>query len=232
MITAMQTRINKYLAEQGYCSRREADVLIKAGQVFVNGKRADLGDKVSDTDKVEVLRRRVKPPTGKIYLLLNKPVGVSSTADRRKKESVMNIVPTKDRLFPVGQLDVDTSGILLITNDGDLTNKLTHPRYEHESEYDVTVEKPISDSHLNRLAEGIELDGKQTLPAHVKRLDPTRFTVVMREGSNRQIRRMCDALGYTIVYLRRIRVMNLRLGDLSLGKYRELSNAEIAALKK
>lgn len=228
----MQSRINKYLAEQGYCSRREADGLIKAGHVFVNGRRAGLGDQVSETDKVEVLQRRPKATPRKIYLLLNKPVGYATTTDRQKTDTVMDLVPSKDRLFPVGRLDAESSGLLIMTNDGELANKLTHPRYENENEYDITLDKAITDSHLRHLAEGIDLDGKMTLPTKVGRLERNRFTIVLREGRNRQVRRMCDALGYTIKILRRTRVMNLILGQLPVGKTRELTAGEVAALKR
>lgn len=224
------TRINKYLAEQGYCSRREADGLVKAGQVFVNGKRAALGDKVSDADKVEVLYRKARVAPKKIYLMLHKPVGYVTTTDKRYKDTVMSLVPVKDRLFPVGRLDADSSGLLLMTNDGDLANRLTHPRYEHEDEYDVTLEKPISDDDMRQLAEGVEVEGKVTLPAHLKRLGDARFTIVLKEGRNRQIRRMCDALGYTITILRRTRVRTLRLGTLTPGKHRPLTNEEVRKL--
>lgn len=229
----MEMRINKYLAEHGYCSRREADNLIKAGIVFVNGRRANLGDKVGDEDKVKILRQtRIKEIPKKIYLLLNKPRGYITTTDARSSNTVLDLVPKKDRLFPVGRLDVASTGLLIMTNDGDLANKLTHPRYEHDKEYEVTVDKPISDSHLAKLASGIDLDGKMTLPAVVKRLKTNMFSIVLREGRNRQIRRMCDALGYTVRILNRVRVLTLRLGDLEVGKTRPLTDAEVASLKK
>lgn len=227
----MQTRINKYLAEQGYCSRRDADGLIKAGKVFVNGKRAGLGDQVGDGDRVQVLDRRPRAAAPrKTYLILNKPVGYSSTTDRREERSLMKLVPATDRLFPVGRLDTESSGLILMTNDGELANKLTHPRYEHEVEYHVALDKPISDSHLRRFAEGMDLDGKQTLPAKVKRLDKHRFAIVVSDG--KQIRQMCDAFGYTVTGLERTRLMNLELGKLPSGKTRPLTDAEISAVKR
>lgn len=223
-------RINKYLAEQGYCSRREADGLIKAGKVFVNGKRAGLGDQVGDTDRVEVLDRRPKAKPGKIYLMLNKPVGYESTTDRREEQTVMKLVPTTDRLFPVGRLDASSSGLILMTNDGELANRLTHPRYEHEVEYAVTTDKPISDSHLRRFEEGFELDGKRLAPAKVRRITKHRFFITLRDG--KQIRHMCDSLGYTVTGLERVRLMRLELGKLPSGKTRPLTEAEVAALKR
>lgn len=225
------SRINKYLAEHGYCSRREADGLIKAGLVFVNGKRANLGDKVSDMDEVEVLRQTKREIPKKIYLMLHKPVGYITTTARDAKDSVMELVPKSPRLFPVGRLDVESSGLLLMTNDGELVNRLTHPRYEHEKEYEVTVDKLVSEAHIKRLSSGIELDGQLTLPAKVTRLDDNRFTIVLREGRNRQIRRMCDALGYTVTTLKRTRIKNLRLGSLPAGKTRSLTAPEVAMLK-
>ncbi len=215
----MQMRINKYLAEQGYCSRREADGLIKAGKVFVNGKRAGLGDQVGDAGRVEVLDRRPKAKPGKIYLMLNKPVGSESAT-----------VTSPDRLFPVGRLDASSSGLILMTNDGELANRLTHPRYEHEVEYAVTTDKPISDSHLRRFEEGFELDGTRLAPAKVRRITKNRFFITLRDG--KQIRHMCDSLGYTVTGLERVRLMRLELGKLPSGKTRPLTDAEVAALKR
>lgn len=226
----MLTRINKYLAEQGYCSRREADGLIKAGKVFVNGKRAGLGDQVGDGDRVEVLDRRPKTSSRKIYLMLNKPVGYDSTTDRREDDSVMKLVPSTDRLFPVGRLDADTSGLIVMTNDGELANRLTHPRYEREMEYAVTLDKPLTDSHARRFAEGVEVDGKKLLPAKIRRIDRRRFFVTLPGG--KQIRHMCDALGYTVTALERVRLLNLSLGKLAPGKTRPLTEAELAALRR
>ncbi len=229
----MATRINKYLGEHGYCSRREADRLLRAGSVFVNGKRANLGDQVEETDRVEVLGRRPRATAPeKIYLLLNKPPGYITTTDRNSDNTVMDLVPRANRVFPVGRLDVASCGLLLMTNDGDLALKLTHPRYEHDKEYEVTVDKPIGDAHLRVLAEGVMLDEKKTLPAKVKRLGSREFSIPLREGRNRQIRRMCDELGYAVTRLQRVRVMSLLLGNLQEGKHRALTTQEIAALKK
>lgn len=211
-------RINKYLAEQGYCSRREADGLIRAGKVFVNGKRAWLGDQVSDADRVEVLDRRPKSKPSKIYLILNKPAGYVSTTDRRAENTIMSLVPPANRLFPVGRLDTHSSGLILMTNDGELANQLTHPRYKREEEYDVTLDKPITDSHLRRIVEGT-----------TKRLDKRRFLMTLREGTH--IRRLCDELGYTVTALERIRMGSLRLDNLPSGKTRPLTDREITTLK-
>ncbi len=229
----MPTRINKYLADHGYCSRREADALIIAGSVFINGKRAGLGDKAEETDRVRVVgkMRRVAPK--KIYLMLNKPVGAKVTTDWRLKEhSVMELVPKKDRLFPIGRLDVNTSGLLLFTNVGDLALRLTHPRYQNDHEYEVVVDKSITDAHLLKLAEGVDIDGERTPPAIIRRRSPRGFTLIQNEGDNKRIRRMCDAFGYTVQKLVRVRVGTVRLGLLQLGKTRELTDDEVKELKK
>lgn len=234
----MPVRINKYLADHGYCSRREADALIIAGSVFINGKRAGLGDKAEETDRVRVVgkMRRVAPK--KIYLMLNKPIGTKVTTDWRLKEkSVMELVPKKDRIFPIGRLDANTSGLLLFTNDGDLALRLTHPRYANDHEYEVVLDKAISDAHLLRLAEGVDIEtvsGKteKTPPVIIRRKSPRGFTLIQNEGDNKRIRRMCDAFGYTVQKLTRVRVGTVRLGLLQLGKTRELTDDEVKALKR
>lgn len=229
----MATRINKYLADHGYCSRREADALIIAGSVFINGKRAGLGDKAEDTDRVRIVGQAKRVAPKKMYLMLNKPIGAKVTTDWRLKEkSVMELVHKQDRLFPIGRLDVNTSGLLLFTNDGDLALKLTHPRYANDHEYEVAVDKPISDAHLLRLAEGVDIDGEKTPPAIIRRSGKREFTLIQNEGDNKRIRRMCDAFGYTVRKLTRVRVANVRLGLLQLGKTRELTDDEVRGLKR
>ncbi len=228
----MAVRINKYLAEHGYCSRREADRLIDAGVVFVNGKRAVAGHQVEETDRVEVLNRRPKNQTEKVYFLLNKPAGYSTNLDRYTEKSVLKLVPSKLRLFPVGRLDVEASGLLIVTNDGELEKKLTHQRYEHDVEYDIILDKCIGDGHMRSLTEGITLGKKKTLPAIIKRQSDREFSIIMQEGGPRQIRRMCNELGYTVRTLTRTRIRTVKLGTLQEGKTRELTGTEISALKQ
>ncbi|MEI6510603.1 MAG: pseudouridine synthase [Candidatus Uhrbacteria bacterium] len=229
----MATRINKYLADHGYCSRREADALIIAGSVFINGKRAELGDKAEETDRVRIVGQAKRVAPKKIYLMMNKPIGAKVTTDWRLKEkSVMELIPKKDRLFPIGRLDVNTAGLLLFTNDGDLALKLTHPRYANDHEYEVVLDKAISDAHLLRLAEGVDVNGEKTPPAIIRRQSQRGFTLIQNEGDNKRIRRMCDAFGYTVQKLTRVRVGTVRLGLLQLGKTRELTDDEVKALKR
>lgn len=234
-------RINKYLSDQGFCSRREADRLIASGKVRINGRVAKLGDQVEAKDEIVVIgHAKTDERPERVYILLHKPVGYITTTDRKAKDNVLDLVPSKARLFPVGRLDVASSGLLLLTNDGELANKLTHPRYEHEKEYEVRVEEPlgrsptgesITDAELDKLARGVTLDDGPTLPAKIKRLATDRFTITIREGRNRQVRRMCAAIGHEVRTLKRIRLGSLELGELASGKWRELTAKEIKALR-
>lgn len=227
----MAVRINKFLAQRGYCSRREADRLVEAGKVRINGRVARLGDSVGSEDEVTVAGRTYLERPDPIYIMLNKPVGIITTTDRKSPDNVIGLIGAKERLFPVGRLDVDSSGLLVLTNDGDLAEKLTHPRYEHEKEYVVKTTEEISEADLDRLRKGVRIDGKKTLPARVKRISPNRFSVSIREGRNRQIRRMFTAIGHHVLALKRVRVHTLKLGRLSVGKWRMLTDAELKSLK-
>ncbi|MFH2062976.1 MAG: pseudouridine synthase [bacterium] len=227
----MGDRLNKYLSACGHCSRRQADQLIAAGRVKINGRPATVGQAVGPDDLVEVDGRSILPTAGRTYLMVNKPVGVICTSDRQAKDNILDLVGADRRLFPVGRLDVESSGLLLLTDDGELTNRLTHPRYGHEKEYLVRLAEPITDADLSRLASGIELDGRRTLAADVHRQADDQFSIVIREGRNRQIRRMCEAIGHTVRTLKRIRVHTLSLGRLRPGAWRELTKQEIQRLK-
>jgi 23S rRNA pseudouridine2604 synthase len=228
----MSTRINKYLADLGYCSRRDADKLIFTKKVHVNGKVAKLGDKVEDGDDVVVIGKSRKGMSSKkIYLALNKPLGFITTMDRNKENNVSSLVHTKGRVFPIGRLDVASSGLLLMTNDGELANKLMHPKFEHDKEYDVVVDHPLSERDLKILREGVGLGDGRTLPTKVRKQSAKRFRIVLREGKNRQIRRMCEVLGYKITRLKRVRIANIKLGSLKPGTWRELTKPEIEGLK-
>lgn len=228
----METRINKYLAEHGYCSRREADRLIQNGKVLINNQQAKLGDKVGDSDTVRVLGRDKKEKAELVYLMFNKPVGVITTTDRRKKDNVIEAVDYPERVFPVGRLDVESSGLLILTNDGVLANRLMHPRYEHDKEYVVAVDKPLRKIDLGKLQSGVPLEDSKTLPAKVRQLGKYKFAIILRQGKNRQIRRMCEALGYQAVSLKRTRILTLKLGNFPEGQWRKLSAKEIRDLKK
>ncbi len=226
-------RINKYLSEHGYCSRREADRLIKAGRVFVNNKKAKLGDKVSENDLVRVEGRDKKRPPKKVYIMLNKPVGLISTTDKRSKDNIIDFVDYPERLFPVGRLDVKSEGLILLTNDGVLANRLMHPRYEHDKEYVVMVDKQMPRSDIAKMQRGVELDDGITLPAKVRAMTPDKFAIILKEGRNKQIRRMCKALGYEAVSLKRTRILTLKMPtSYPTGNWRHLTQSEVRQLKR
>lgn len=226
-------RINKYLSTHGYCSRREADRLVEKGKVFINGRVAKLGDKIEDGDDVRVEGRDRKKKPKKIYIFFHKPVGLITTTDRRKKDNIMDWIDIEERVYPVGRLDVESSGLMLLTNDGILANRLMHPRYEHEKEYVVTVDKPIKMIDIGRLQSGVELKDGPTLPTKVRKLGPNRFAIILREGRNRQIRRMCGAIGYKVVALKRTRIGTLKMiSSYPSGRWRHLTEKEVRDLKK
>lgn len=239
-------RLNKYLASCGTCSRREADALITAGRVKVNGITAETGTAACPEmgDVITLDGRRVEPQK-KLMIALYKPVGVvSGTSHKDRAMTVTDLVQTEERLFPVGRLDKDSEGLMLLTNMGDLSEKIAKAGVRHEKEYEVTVRKPVTDGFLNRMAKGvyITLEAKPgresseyrylTKPAKVKRLDEDRFSIILTEGKNRQIRKMCEELGNRVTNLKRIRIVNIELGDLVPGKWRRLSGEEIEELEK
>lgn len=229
----MPTRLNKWLSQQGFCSRREADRLIADHRVTIDGKTAVLGDAVGNSADVRVDGRSVRRTDTKVTVVLFKPVGYITTMDERKKDNVLSLIDVPQRVFPVGRLDVESSGLLLLTNDGELTNRLTHPRYRHEKEYIVTVQDDISRSDLARLREGVMLEDGRTLPADVRmRSGGNRFAIVLREGRHRQIRRMCEAIGHKVVALRRVRMATVSLGKMKQGEWRRLNPKEISALRR
>ena len=222
----MNTRLNKYLSINGFCSRRQADELIAAGRVKINGQLAKVGQVVEPNDRVTVDNKAVQQSVGHTYLMVNKPIGVICTSDRRAKDNVLDLVGSNQRLFPVGRLDVESSGLLILTDDGELTNRLTHPRYGHEKEYLVRLAEDISDADLAVLATGIELDGTKTQPADIRRIDTNRLTITIREGRNRQIRRMCELVELKVTGLKRIRIGKVKLGNLPVGQWRYLGENE------
>ncbi|GMU25622.1 rRNA pseudouridine synthase [Patescibacteria group bacterium] len=227
----MDVRINKYLAEQGYCSRREADRLIQAGKVLINDRPAKLGDVVQEGDKVNVKGRAESKREGPVYIMLHKPVGYITTADRRSKQNVMELVRISRRAYPVGRLDVASSGLLIITNDGELANRLMHPSFEHEKEYAVEVNSDFDERSIRLLRHGVDLDDGRTLPAKATQTGPRTVRLTVREGRNRQIRRMMEALGYEVVSLMRIRIGELKMQHLPPGQWRYLKPSEIRLLR-
>lgn len=229
----MKTRLNKFLAQRGVCSRRQADAFIEAGKVKVNGTVATLGLQVDEQDDILVAGRHIageRPE--KIYLAFHKPVGILTSVDPKAKDTVRSFLNLEPGVFPVGRLDVASSGLLLLTNDGELSEHITHPRYDHEKEYLVTVDRFVRRENLRTMADGMVILGSKTKPAVVKKISDNRFSIILTEGRNRQIRRMCEALRYEVKVLRRVRVINIELGDLPSGRTRPLSQKEIRELKR
>lgn len=220
-------RLNKYIASSGYCSRRKADTLIESGKVTINGHTASLGDQAEEGDVVKIDGTMVTTE-GKtdIFLAFHKPVGVISTLDPNAENSVLDYIPGDDRVFYIGRLDVASSGLMLLTNNGDVANKLTRSEENHEKEYVVTVDKKLTRSAIDAMRHGIKIMGRKTKPARVKKLSDAKFNIVLTEGRNQQIRRMCKVLGYEVKKLRRIRVANVKLGDLGEGNWRQLTKNE------
>ena len=227
-------RLQKFLSAAGVCSRRKGEEFIRAGRVRVNGRVvAELGAKIDpEQDRVSVDGTPVQPEVRSVYIALNKPPGYVTSCRHAGKRIVLELVDVPQRIFPVGRLDKDSTGLLLLTNDGRLHQKLSHPSFDHEKEYDVSVERPISDGALQRMAEGMPILDGRTRPAEVRRTGERRFRIVLKEGRNRQIRRMVRRLGNEVVELKRIRVAAVRLGRLSEGAWRFLTDLEVEALLK
>ena len=221
-------RLQKYLSHAGICSRREGERLILEGRVAVNGNVVtELGTKVdSETDRVTVDGKSVGDAESLVYILLNKPPGYISSCRHRNEKIVLDLIDTDRRVYPVGRLDKASEGLLLLTNDGRLHLKLSHPSFDHEKEYEVAVARPISDDELRAMGAGVLISGRPTRPARVKRLSAKRFRIVLQEGRNRQIRRMLGVLNHEAIQLRRIRMAGIRLGELSVGAWRHLTDKE------
>ena len=230
----MATRINKYLSEVGYCSRRVADRLIKKGKVTINGKITKMGAKVDDDDQVEVEGQRIDKPTTqrKVYLAFNKPVGIVCTTDGRvEADNIIDFIKYPKRIFPIGRLDKLSEGLIFLTNDGDIVNKILRAKNNHEKEYIVSVNRPINKDFIQRMSNGVEILGTRTKNCLVKQLGAYKFKIILTQGLNRQIRRMCESLEYRVQSLKRIRIMNIKL-DIPTGKYREFSKNELFELNQ
>ena len=230
----MATRINKYLSEVGYCSRRRADRLIEEGKVTINGKIPVIGTKVEDDDQVEVEGHRIEKSTKQknIYLAFNKPVGIVCTTDRRvEPDNIIDFIKYPKRIFPVGRLDKLSQGLIFLTNDGDIVNKILRARNNHEKEYIVSVDRPINKEFIKKMSKGVEILETITKSCFVKQLGPKTFKIILTQGLNRQIRRMCESLGYRVQSLKRVRIMNIKL-DVPTGKYRKFTKEELLELNE
>jgi 23S rRNA pseudouridine2604 synthase len=220
-------RINKFLSETGITSRRGADKFIDGGRVTINGQLAELGSKVQPGDQVHVDGKLIEQPEEEyVYIALNKPVGITSTTERHIAGNIVDFVNHPLRIFHVGRLDKDSEGLILLTNDGDIVNEILRAENEHEKEYIVKVDMPVTESFLKKMSEGVEILDTKTLPAKAEKISKYTFRLTIKQGLNRQIRRMCQALGYEVKSLKRVRIMNIHLGSLEVGAWRDLTDNE------
>ena len=228
----MATRINKYLSEVGYCSRRVADRLIEEGKVTINGEITEMGARVEEGNQVEVEGQIIekKKEQKNIYLAFNKPVGIVCTTDRRvEPDNLIDFINYPRRIFPIGRLDKPSEGLIFLTNDGDIVNKILRARNNHEKEYIVSVNRPINREFIQTMSNGVKILDTITKTCFVKKLGPKKFKIILTQGLNRQIRRMCDSLGYKVISLKRVRILNIKL-DVPTGKYREFTKEELLEL--
>lgn len=231
-VTEKNMRLNRYLSDAGVCSRRGADKLIEAGKVYVDGKKAEIGTVITEGQKVYVDGKMVEGGNEKVVIAYNKPIGIECTADRENKDNIIDAVNYPTRLFTIGRLDKNSCGLILLTNDGELANQISKAGEGHEKEYYVRVDRPISDEVLRGMEKGVPILGRITAPCKIRRKSENCFTIVLIQGLNRQIRRMCEYYDFRVRYLKRVRVMNISLGNIEPGKYRRLTQAEINELYK
>ncbi|MFF2500755.1 23S rRNA pseudouridine(2604) synthase RluF [Peribacillus sp. NPDC058075] len=225
-------RINKFISESGITSRRGADKWIAEGRVTINGTVAELGSQAEPGDDVRVDGKPIKVEQQNVYIALNKPIGITSTTEKHIKGNIVDFVNHPLRIFHIGRLDKDSSGLILLTNDGDIVNEILRAENKHEKEYIVTVDKPITASFIKDMSSGVEILDTKTLPCKVKQLTQYTFNITLMQGLNRQIRRMCSALGYEVRDLHRIRIMNIHLDGLANGQWRDLTEDELTELFK
>ncbi|WP_299628113.1 23S rRNA pseudouridine(2604) synthase RluF [uncultured Tenacibaculum sp.] len=219
--------LNKFISSTGICSRREAEKLIVAGRVTINGKPTQLGNRVFEGDIVKIDGKPLKAKPKTIYIALNKPVGIVCTTDSKEKKNIVRFVGHPQRLFPIGRLDKPSEGLIFLTNDGDIVNKILRAGNNHEKEYIVSVDKEITERFITRMGNGIPILGTVTKKCKVTKLSSNTFKIILTQGLNRQIRRMCEYLGYEVTKLKRTRIMNVELGSLKTGEWRELSSHEM-----
>ncbi len=220
-------RLNKYISDTGFCSRREADKIIEEGRVNINGKKSELGTRVNEGDLVSIDGKPIGKKKEALYIAFNKPVGLTCTTEQHVKGNIISYINHKERIFPIGRLDKPSQGLIFLTNDGDIVNKILRAGNNHEKEYVVTVHKPINDEFLRKMAGGVRILDTITKKCKIKQEGKNKFRIILVQGLNRQIRRMCEALGYEVLTLKRERIMNVTLDGLAEGKWRYLSNIEI-----
>jgi len=219
-------RINKFISETGFCSRRAADKLVEAGRVTINGKLAELGSQAEAGDDVQIDGKPLQAKPESIYIVLNKPVGITCTTELDVDGNIVDFVGHPERIFPIGRLDKDSDGLILLTNDGDIVNRILRAENNHDKEYIVTVDQPVTDEFLKGMAGGVEILGTTTKPCVTERVDRRTFKIILTQGLNRQIRRMCKEFGYQVKRLQRVRIMNIDLGDLPIGQWRDITEEE------
>ena len=222
------TRINKFLSEAGVCSRRQADRYIDNGDVMINGQVASMGDRVAEGDEVVFQGKIITNTAPFVLLAYNKPTGIVCSA--KEKDNIVDYIGYPERIYPIGRLDKDSEGLVLLTNQGELHNQISHARNCHEKEYEVMVDRTITKEFLAQMREGVPILDTITRPCKVRKTSQNTFTIILTQGLNRQIRRMCDALGYRVRRLKRVRVMNIQLDDLKTGEYREITGVELEQL--
>lgn len=227
-----EVRLNKYIAESGFCSRREADAFIQSGRVKIDGVKVEMGTKVKTGQKVTVDNRPIKTEEDLVYIVLNKPVGITCTTERHVRGNIVDFVKHEKRIFPVGRLDKESQGLIFMTNDGDIVNKILRAGNNHEKEYIVTVNKPITTEFLKRMENGIPILGTMTKQCKLKKEGKNVFKIILTQGLNRQIRRMCGYLGYEVTKLERVRIMNISLGKLTDGRWRYMTKKELSDIKR
>ena len=223
-------RINKFISDSGFCSRREADRIIEEGRVTVDGVTAVTGMTVSEEQDVRIDGKRLNTGKGTILIAVNKPKGIVCTTESKEKDNIVDFIGFRERIYPIGRLDKDSEGLILMTNNGDLVNKMMRSRYDHEKEYVVTVHKPITKTFVEKMSSGIPVLGTMTKRCFIERIGSKKFRIILTQGLNRQIRRMCEHLGYEVTSLKRVRILNIMLGDLKEGEHRNVTKEERKAL--
>lgn len=227
-----QIRLNKFLSDAGYCSRREADRIVEQGVVKVNGKTAVMGQKVTINDSIMVKGKNISREEEQILIALNKPVGIECTTDLNNPDNIVDFINFDKRIYPIGRLDKNSQGLILLTNDGSIVNNILKGSNYHEKEYVVTVDKPVTDDFIKKMSTGVRIIDQVTRPCKVAKVKKHVFNIVLTQGLNRQIRRMCGELGYNVQKLKRIRIMNIELGNLPVGQYRKVTDSELKELMR